>query len=296
LRVPLAASWHTNLHEYAEQRAQGWLALLPGRDFQTVAAERVRETSLQLIMRFYKMARILFAPNRELMGLLEKGTGKPVRPMRRGVDASLFSPARRGRRKDDRTFVIGFVGRLTVEKNIRLLAKIEAALFAAGISGFRFSIVGQGAEEEWLKANMRTANLTGVLHGEALATAYANMDAFVFPSRTDTFGNVVLEALACGVPAIVTDCGGPQFIVKDGETGFIARDLGGFVGHIRHLMEHPGRRQAMREAARDAALQLSWDKIFRRMYEDYAEALRSLGPATKALARPQRRVVAPRLG
>jgi phosphatidylinositol alpha 1,6-mannosyltransferase len=84
--------------------------------------------------------------------------------------------------------------------------------------------VGHGGEEAWLRERLPRAEFTGVLRGEALATAYANMDLFVFPSHTDTFGNVVLEALASGVPAIVTPDGGPRTIVRDGETGRIVPD------------------------------------------------------------------------
>ncbi len=154
--------------------------------------------------------------------MIEKGAGKACYPMHRGVDTDLFNPRRRDRGDD--TFVIGYVGRLTVEKNIRELVELERRLIQEGLSNFRFLIVGQGAEESWLRANMKKADFTGVLRGEELARAYANMDIFAFPSRTDTYGNVVLEALASGVPAVVTDSGGPRFIVRDGETGFVARD------------------------------------------------------------------------
>ena len=82
------------------------------------------------------------------------------------------------------------------------------------------------AEEAWLRERLPRAEFTGVLHGEALAEAYANMDLFVFPSHTDTFGNVVLEALASGVPAIVTPNGGPCTIVRDGDSGRVVEDEG----------------------------------------------------------------------
>lgn len=115
----------------------------------------------------------------------------------------------------------------------------------------------------------------GVLKGEALAQAYANLDVFVFPSRTDNFGNVVLEALASGVPAIVTENGGPQFIIRCGETGFVARDTSEFVSHIRLLAAEPSRLQSMRREARAQALNLSWDRIFGGMYGDYRKELDS---------------------
>jgi len=270
LHVPLAASWHTNLHQYAEQRASGLFRFLPRR-LQRRMGSVIRESSLAAVLRFYKIPRVVFAPNPELMDLLEKRTGKPVYPMERGVDTALFTPDRRDRTGGE--FVIGYVGRLTVEKNVRLLAELNRALNESGFQRFRFSIVGQGAEEASLKANMRKADFAGVLEGEALARAYANMDVFVFPSRTDTFGNVVLEALASGVPAIVTDSGGPQFIVRPGETGFVARDAGEFVSRIRHLAEHREQLQIMRKAARSDALRASWDKIFEGVYAGYEHRL-----------------------
>jgi phosphatidylinositol alpha 1,6-mannosyltransferase len=294
LGIPLAASWHTNLHQYAEQRASPLVRLMP-EPLAPCLGTQIRKFSLAIILRFYRSAEVLFAPNPELMDLLAKGTGKPVYPMDRGVDANLFAPGRRDRTKGE--FVLGYVGRLTVEKNIRLLAEIERALSASGFTNFRLAIVGQGAEEEWLRANLQRADFAGVLKGEALAHAYANMDAFVFPSHTDTFGNVVLEALACGVPAIVTDRGGPQFIVRHGETGFVARHAGEFVFWIRHLAENPQKLQAMREAARADARRACWDTIFEGLYGVYAHQLRNNSATQKRIGvRPRASVATPPLG
>jgi len=139
----------------------------------------------------------------------------------------------------------------------------------------RFSIVGQDSEENWLKANLRRADFAGVLRGEALARAYANIDVFAFPSRTDTFGNVVLEALASAVPAIVTESGGPQFLIRTDETGFIARNAAEFASDIGGLVEQPERLERMRHAPRTDALDASWDSIFERMYADYERGLRA---------------------
>jgi glycosyltransferase involved in cell wall biosynthesis len=280
LRIPLAASWHTNVHEYAEQRAKSLLCFLP-EDLKNRFGRTICRASLNATLRFYRIAQVLFAPNRDLIELIEKGAGKPCYPMYRGVDTSLFNPERRVRSDDG--FVIGYVGRLTVEKNIHFLADLEKSLIDAGITNFRFLIVGQGAEEAWLKTNMRHATFTGVLRGEALATAYANMDVFAFPSRTDTYGNVVLEALASGVPAVVTDSGGPQFIVRQAETGFIVRDTQEFVSSIRILATHPDHLQAMRAAARAQAMTASWHAVFESMYSTYERNLRSCAAAGKKI-------------
>jgi glycosyltransferase involved in cell wall biosynthesis len=122
-----------------------------------------------------------------------------------------------------------------------------------------------------------------VLRGEALATAYANMDVFAFPSLTDTYGNVVLEALASGVPAVVTGSGGPQFIVRHGETGFIARDTQEFVAAIRSLAADPTGLQTMRASAREQAMSASWDAVFESVYSIYERNLRSCAAAGKKL-------------
>jgi phosphatidylinositol alpha 1,6-mannosyltransferase len=274
LRVPLVASWHTNLHEYAEQRASAMCSWFP-RALRVKLGRRIRQLSLRALLRFYKIARLLFAPNPETIGLVEKGTGKPCYPMHRGVDTALFDPRRRARSND--RFVLGYVGRLTTEKNIRFLADLERALTSGGLRNFCFLIVGQGAEQAWLKAQMRQAEFPGVLYGESLARAYANMDVFVFPSRTDTYGNVVLEALASGVPAIVTDSGGPRFIVRSGETGFVAKDLEDFVDRVMLLASQPGLRQRMRSSARDYASTASWDAVFESIYAKYDQLLRISG-------------------
>lgn len=289
LRIPLAASWHTNLHEYAQRRAIKPLRLVP-RPFRERAGLIIRESSLSAILHFYRIPRMLFAPNPELMDLLVRQTRKVVYSMKRGVDTALFTPERRDRAAGN--FTIGYVGRLTVEKNIRFLAHLEDALDRSGFFDFRFSVVGQGAEEDWLKSRMRKADFHGVLKGDALATAYANMDVFVFPSRTDTFGNVILEALASGVPAIVTDAGGPRFIIQSGATGFVAHNLQDFVVPICDLARQPERLQAMREAARSHSLTFSWERIFAGMYEDYRRELQKPNAARNSVMIGQRSRIA----
>jgi glycosyltransferase involved in cell wall biosynthesis len=196
--------------------------------------------------------------------------------MTRGVDTDAFSPAHRDRPADDTEFVLGFVGRLSIEKNVALLATIEQQLreHATTDTRFRFLVVGHGSEETWLREHLQHAEFTGVLRGAELARAYANMDAFVFPSHTDTFGNVVLEALASGVPAIVTPDGGPARIVREGATGFIRADEG-FAPAIMALASDPRGHEAMRKWARQYALSASWDAVFESIYATYATLLKA---------------------
>jgi glycosyltransferase involved in cell wall biosynthesis len=278
LHVPLAASWHTNVHEYAEQRSRGLLSWLP-EGIGSSLGGTIREASLAITLRFYRIAQILYAPNQDLIQIIEKGTRKPCFLMERGVDTNIFDPVRRDRTDD--CFTIGFVGRMTVEKNVCMLADLERALIRAGLTNFRFLLAGQGAEEPWLRANLKHAEFAGVLTGGDLGRAYANMDVFVFPSKTDTYGNVVLEALSAGVPAVVSDTGGPRFLVRQGETGFVAANLDEFVNRVMSLARNPGQLAVMRVAARQHALGTSWDRVFEYVYAGYERGLRSGIPAHK---------------
>jgi glycosyltransferase involved in cell wall biosynthesis len=265
--LPLAASWHTNLHEYVARRSGWFLRLLPER-LSAATGQKIEHFSMALLARFYKMARVLFAPNPELCALLERSTGRSCHLMPRGVDAELFHPAKRRRKTGDRELILGFVGRLSVEKNVALLAQVQQELERMGLTNFRFLIVGHGAEENWLRERLTRAEFTGVLHGEELSEAYANMDLFVFPSHTDTFGNVVLEALASGVPAIVTPDGGPPTIVRDGQTGRIVPDAE-FAAAIAGVLADPEKHAHMRLDARIYALAASWESVFEGVYAAY---------------------------
>ena len=219
---------------------------------------------------YYKMPQILLAPNEELIEMLEKGTKRQGRLMIRGVDTEMFSPEKRT--VNDGVLRFGFVGRLRAEKNVRFLAEMEKKLLEAGKKNFKFLIVGEGSEREWLAKNMQTVELTGFLEGEQLSEAYANMDVFVFPSETDAFGNVVQEANASNVPCIVTDQGGPKFIVQEGETGFVAKNLDEFVKCAIELIDNPEKLAKMKATSREFALSRRWDAVFESVYSAYGEA------------------------
>lgn len=262
LGLPLVASWHTNLHEYAGERLPRFV---PG-----LARRGVTEATLQALGAFYRLATVVMAPNPELLELVERASSRPGFLMRRGVDTVLFDPAKRTH--SGATLRIGCVGRLSVEKNIHFLTKIERHLLAHGITDFKICIIGDGAEREKLAKDLQHAEFTGVLRGEALSRAYADLDIFVFPSRTDTFGNVVLEALASGVPAVVTASGGPKFIVRDGETGFVAPADDVFLAKTLALATDTDRRRAMAAQARLAAIGTTWDNVFAEIEVAYSAA------------------------
>jgi glycosyltransferase involved in cell wall biosynthesis len=270
LKLPLAASWHTNVHEYLARRSDWFLRLLPERQ-STATAKKIEDLTMAAAALFYGSARVLYAPNPALCQRLTEATERPCHLMPRGVDAILFNPTKRQRAADDDEIVLGFVGRLSVEKNVALLADIQKNLDERQRK-IRFCIVGHGNEEPWLREHLHGAEFTGVLRGEALAKAYANMDIFVFPSHTDTFGNVVLEAMASGVPTIVTPDGGPPTIVRDQLTGRIVDD-DNFAAAIEDLLDHPNKLRQMRIDARAYAETASWDAVFEGVYRGYEPIL-----------------------
>jgi glycosyltransferase involved in cell wall biosynthesis len=279
LGVPLVASWHTNLHEFGARRLAKMLPFLPP-GARSSATSWFEATALDQCVRFYRLAKLIFAPNAELVEMLAERTGRPAFLMSRGIDTELFSPSHASatqRTPLDRDFVIGYVGRLSPEKNVRLLAEIERELIRAGMKNYRFLIVGYGSEHAWLSSVMQRATLPGVLRGQDLARAYASMDAFVFPSATDTFGNVVLEAMASGVPAIVTPDGGPKYLVRPGENGEQARTAGEFARFILETSRAPERLAEMRLRAREFAEGFSWDAVWENVYRRYEVCFAAAG-------------------
>lgn len=266
LGVPLVASWHTNLHQFAGSRLRKLLSFLPA-EISTKSQHWAERASLRLLLRFYRIARATLAPTPEQVRWLQEATQKPSFLMPRGVDCEEFHP--RYRSVHDDTLRLGFVGRVTPEKSVRLLADVERALFTAGFRNFQIVIVGDGSERAWLESNLHRGDFRGVLRGPALTRAYADMDLFLFPSRTDTFGNVIQEAAASGVPSIVTSEGGPRNLVVHGVTGFIADDDRQFIDYVLELVRQPELLRRMARNARENVLGASWDAAFEMTYAAY---------------------------
>jgi glycosyltransferase involved in cell wall biosynthesis len=162
------------------------------------------------------------------------------------------------------------VGRLTAEKNVRALVDLQHRLESAGQSDFRLVLVGDGCDRPYLQEHLPRAEMPGVMHGDQLAATYASLDAFVFPSRTDTFGLVILEALASGVPVLAAPETGARVGIRDGVEGFLSDD---FASGLLTLMSEPARRLEMSRSARQFACSRDWDRLFEAVYRVYVEAL-----------------------
>jgi glycosyltransferase involved in cell wall biosynthesis len=191
----------------------------------------------------------------------------------RGLDTELFTPARR-----DPAFWEKFgptngevrllyVGRISKEKDLDVLAKAYRQLRDEGLS-IQLLIVGHGPYSEALSETLPDAIFTGYLKGKELATAYASADVFAFPSTTDTFGNVIIEAQASGVPVIVSDSGGPKELVEDNVNGLITKshDVEDFSRAIRELVVDPARRERMGSRGRQSVIDRTWPAAFRKFW------------------------------
>lgn len=205
-----------------------------------------------------------------------------LRTMPRAVDTEKFHPrhcdravwARHGGRPD--AFRLLYVGRISKEKNLDLLLDAFDRFLATGREA-ELALVGGGPYAEELRrraAGRSEIQFTGVLRGEELSAAYAGGDLFCFPSTTDTLGNVVLEAQASGLAAVVTDRGGPKELVRDGVSGLVV-DVGkegAFLDALVRLHDDDDLRRAMGEQGREGATRLSWDGFLADLWRETAGA------------------------
>jgi glycosyltransferase involved in cell wall biosynthesis len=199
---------------------------------------------------------------------------------RRGVDADLFSPAKRSLalrerwRVCERRPAVMYVGRLSREKGLGMLRAVQSAMYRRGVE-HRLLLVGDGPCRRELQAELPDALFTGMLRPAEAAIALASADLFLFPSDTDTDGQAVLEAQASGVPVLVPSLGGPKEYIRPDETGIVchAGSAEAF-GHAAAmvLLDAP-RRQRMSEAARAYALALRWQSTLAALYRAYTELL-----------------------
>src|SRR5262249_6229829 len=186
----------------------------------------------------------VYVPSESIAAVLrEQRIGRDLRLWTRGVDSTLFNPEQRDlawRRSlgvGDDEVVISFVGRLVREKGLKTFANVLDTLQAQGFR-HRALIIGEGPERQWMRDRLPDAIFTGYLEGQALARGYASADVFFFPSVTETFGIVTLEAMACGVPSVCAQAAGSSSLVRHGFTGFLAtpNDEADYSPHVTQLV------------------------------------------------------------
>jgi len=251
LGVPVAAHYQTDLGRYAEHFGLGVLADLAWRR----------------LLDLHNACDVSFAPTATVAEELRDRGMRNVHVCGRGVDGRLFHPAHRdagyraslGIQPDQPAFI--YVGRLSPEKNLGVLTRVARAL-----PQYPLLIVGDGPARDKLAADMAGLNVrfTGLLSGADLARAYASGDVFLFPSTTETFGQVVREAMASGLPSVAMRAGGVRDLVRDGQTGLLCSpdDDGAFVAAAERLATDTTLRHAMAAMARHEAEQYTWDAVF----------------------------------
>lgn len=264
--VPVVASYHTRYDTYL--RFYG-LSI-----FEKLGQRYMRH--------FYNRMRRVYAPSDSMAEILRsEGQSQHVEIWARGVDSDLFSPARRDmawRRSlgiEDDEVAISFAGRLVKEKNTAIYVRVMNALTDKGLK-VKPLVIGDGPEMASMKTSLKNGVFAGFLHGEDLARAYASSDVFFFPSESETFGNVTLEAMASGLPAVNAIASGSNSLVVDGETGHLvsARDEAGLAARLETLVRDEALRHRMGAAARTRALAFSWDTILSGLLDSYRAVLR----------------------
>jgi glycosyltransferase involved in cell wall biosynthesis len=270
LQVPMVGSFHTQLSEYT--------ALLSG-------SERLGNLMREYQRWPYGKCERILVPSTATRDLLiaAKIRAEKIRLWTRGVDTDQFTPARRSAAMRDAWGVndarpaLIYVGRLSREKGLDAVPAIARTLREAGVD-HRLVFVGDGPMRQTLPQACPDAIFTGALPHAEVATAMASADVFVFPSRTDTLGNVVLEAQACGLPVLVSDAGGPRENILEGESGFVCAPGGALDMPVRalQLASDRTRRVAMGAAARAYACGRSWATAMAPLYDSYREVGRDV--------------------
>jgi glycosyltransferase involved in cell wall biosynthesis len=270
--IPIVSSFHTNFDQYSGHYGVGWARPVIGRYLRW----------------FHNRTRETYVPSRTAIARLEAKGFQRLVLWPRGVDCSMFRPDRPGRvavRADlgwkPEDVAIVCVGRIAPEKNVAFLGD-ALAIVAERRPGVRILFVGDGPAREELEARLSgRTSFAGYRTGDELADRYAAGDVFAFASKTETFGNVVLEAMASGMPVVALRAGGVADIVRNGETGALLDEAAPpveFAIGLIHLLDHADERRRMALAARAFAGSQSWDAIMDALRDRYARIIAEAPP------------------
>jgi glycosyltransferase involved in cell wall biosynthesis len=261
LGIPAVATYHTHFASYLDYYR---LRSLEGSVWKYLAW-------------FYRQCREVYVPSESMISVIEShGITGNLRLWPRGVDSTLFNPRKRsaewrrqyGISRDD--VVVAFISRLVAEKGLAVVSDVHRLLKNRGIA-HRLMFVGDGPEKASLAASNRDAIFTGHQTGEDLAKAYASSDVFLFPSETETFGNVTLEAMSSGLPVVVANATGSSSLVNDGVNGFLAepRNAESFGERVEQLIASHELRARLGSSARTKAEELEWSAVLSQMISSY---------------------------
>jgi glycosyltransferase involved in cell wall biosynthesis len=252
LRLPVASDFHTNFHSYSSHYGFGLL----------------RRAIVAYLRKFHNKAAVTLVPTEGIRRELTASGYENIEIIGRGVDTQLFHPGRRDSAlrarwgvSENETAVI-YVGRLAAEKNLGLVFRAFDAMREAD-PGLRLVLVGDGPERAGWQARRPDVIFCGTQIGEALAAHYASADIFLFPSLTETWGNVTIEAMASGLAVVAYDCAAAEEIIRQGENGLTAapEDEAAFIDHAVSLARAAPLQRRLGAAAAARAAQLSWDAV-----------------------------------
>jgi len=268
LKLPISGTYHTSIPQYAQ--------VLTGDAV-------IEDMAWKYVLWYYDQLDVIYAPSRSTCDeLIEKGIkAEKIRVYPRGIDVAQFTPQKRNGILAERFNIhhgttLIYVGRVSQEKNLHLLADAFGRL-AQTQEDVHLVVVGDGPYTDEMQNAMQglPCHFAGYLHGETLAQVYASADLFVFPSTTDTFGNVVLEAQASGLPVVVTDQGGPCENMIDGKTGLVIRgdDAQALLAGLQTLVGDPQRLKSMAANAHQYVQTRSFESAFLKTWDMYREDL-----------------------
>jgi glycosyltransferase involved in cell wall biosynthesis len=263
LRIPVVAGFHTNFHSYSRHYGFSWL----------------KKPIYAYLRKFHNQARLTLVPTLKLRDELSLAGYRNVEVLARGVNNQLFSPERRsqGLRRQwgvaETGFAVLYVGRMAPEKNLGLLIRAFEAIEHIRPDA-RLILVGDGPELAQLRAAHPRFQFCGSRSGEDLAQHYASSDAFLFPSATETFGNVLIEAMASGLPVLGYDYAAAAEFVRHRENGLKVsfENEADFIREAEWLVTHPEAMTHLGRQARETALSISWEAIFQQL-EGYYQRL-----------------------
>jgi len=263
MRIPAVATYHTHFGSYMKYFGLGFLEPLTWRVMRS----------------FYDRTRETYVPSASMRELLRgKGFACPMKVWEHGVDVEKFNPSRRSlewRRSNgiqDHEILVGFVGRIVWEKAVATWGDVIERLEKSG-RPIRSIMIGSGPALAALQQRLKNTLFPGYMPHDVLATAFASMDAFLYPSLSETFGCVTLEAMASGVPPIAADATGSRDIIKNDVDGFLckASDVEDFAGRVIELADDAALRDRLREAGLRHAANSSWESVLEQMVRHYQE-------------------------
>ena len=265
LKLPVTSDFRTNFQSYSKHYGVGWL----------------RKPIVAYLRKFHNATACTMVPTRELMRTLSQNGFANLKVVSRGVDTKLFNISKRDTSlrsswgATDDTKVLISVGRMAPEKNLDQVLKAYEALQVTG-QAFKLVMVGDGPLKEQFQKRYPEIIFPGMLSQSNLATYYASSDLFIFPSQTETFGNVTLEALASGIPVLAFDCAAARDWVQTGVNGWLIAENNpeGFAAQAVTVFKSKDLLDQITQSTRQQVVQLDWDQIAEQVESVFWDAIR----------------------